>query len=93
MGIAMAKNLAEGIKPASLKVYNRTLTRSRLLEETSSAIIDVAENLDEIVHDTDIIFICLSDDSALSMTIDALVSTKRMNKKIICDMSSTKPYV
>lgn len=88
MGIAMAKNLAESIKPSELKVYNRTTSRSEELARDSSAIIDVCESIKGL-EGTDVFFICLANDEALTSTIDALVESGiKLAGKTVCDMSS-----
>lgn len=88
MGYAMSANLAESIKPAELKVFNRTRARAEKLEEESSAIIDVCTTIDELVSTTDIIFICLSDDGALKSSIDTILNASDLKGKLVCDMSS-----
>lgn len=88
MGYAMSANLAESIKPAELKVFNRTKARAEQLEKESSAIIDVCESIEELVKTSDIIFICLSDDNALKSSIDEILKSSNLQGKLICDMSS-----
>lgn len=88
MGIAMAKNLAESIKPEGLKVFNRTTSRSEELAQDSSAIIEVCESIREL-DGTDLFFICLANDQALSSTIDGLIDSGiTLKGKTVCDMSS-----
>lgn len=88
MGIAMAANLAESIKPSELKVYNRTQSRSEELAKKSSAIIDICSSLEEL-SGTDIFFVCLANDDALTSTIDSLLhSNVELKGRTVCDMSS-----
>lgn len=88
MGIAMAKNLADSIKPQELKVFNRTRSRSEELAKESSAIIEVCDSIGELVQGSDIIFICLADDKAVTSTIDSVLESGNLNGKLVCDMSS-----
>ena len=88
MGMAMALNLAEAVKPDTLKVFNRTLSRSQELADQSSAIIEVTETYEELISNTDIIFICLANDAALMSTLDGLLNAGSLESKVICEMSS-----
>ena len=85
----MASNLADSLKPAELKVYNRTKSRSEELAAESTAIIDVCDTVAEAVNGTNVCYICLANDEALQSTIDAIVKAKPSNLTV-CDMSTVR---
>ena len=60
MGFPMAKNLLK--KNLDLKIYSRTLEKSKPLEEFGGKIIN---SLNEAIIDSDIIFTMLTDDAAV----------------------------
>ena len=89
MGMYMASNLADSIKPAELKVFNRTKSRSEELAAESTAIIDVCDTVAEAVNGTNVCYICLANDEALQSTIDAIIKARPSNLTV-CDMSTVR---
>ena len=89
MGFPMAKNLLK--KNLDLKIYSRTLEKSKPLEEFGGKIIN---SLNEAIIDSDIIFTMLTDDAAVEEVLgnsDFLINLKPSSTVI--DMSSIKPKI
>ena len=89
MGFPMAKNLLK--KNLDLKIFSRTLEKSKPLEEFGGKIIN---SLNEAIIDSDIIFTMLTDDAAVEEVLgnsDFLINLKPSSTVI--DMSSIKPKI
>ena len=89
MGFPMAKNLLK--KNLDLKIFSRTLKKSKPLEEFGGKIIN---SLNEAIIDSDIIFTMLTDDAAVEEVLgnsDFLINLKPSSTVI--DMSSIKPKI
>ncbi|KAG1828422.1 hypothetical protein EV424DRAFT_1386329 [Suillus variegatus] len=63
----MARNLASSFKSQPpLIVYNRTVEKSqRLLAELGASAIKVADTLDQLATECDVIFTCLANDAVV----------------------------
>ena len=89
MGFPMAKNLLK--KNLDLKIFSRTLEKSKPLEEFGGKIIN---SLSEAIIDSDIIFTMLTDDAAVGKVLgnsDFLKNLK--SSSTVIDMSSIKPKI
>lgn len=92
IGRGMAKNIAEkAVLDSPLLIYNRTKQRAinlstRILEGKS----EVADSLEAAATQADVIFICLSNDQAVTETVDALAANN-LEGKIIVDCSTILP--
>ena len=87
MGFPMAKNLLQ--KKVNLKVFSRTLEKSKPLEEFGATI---AGSLSDAVKDTDIIITMLTDDAAVEKVLgDKEFLTNIEPSSTVIDMSSIKP--
>ncbi|KAK1561748.1 uncharacterized protein LY79DRAFT_573876 [Colletotrichum navitas] len=94
MGLAMASNLQKHLVKLSapnLQYYNRTLSRGAPLSEIGGL---ARSNVKDIANNTDIIFMSLSDDTALEATLDALLEIPAsidLTGKVIVDTSTVHP--
>ena len=74
MGLGMAMNLQKHLKSTKsrpLLYHNRTISRGDPLKEAGAI---PAESPRALVQNCDIVFLSLSDDEALTSTIEAIVS-------------------
>jgi 3-hydroxyisobutyrate dehydrogenase-like beta-hydroxyacid dehydrogenase len=95
MGLGMARNLqkflAQDDHYQSLVYFNRTISRGDPLRELGAS---PASSPQDLVQNSDIVFISLSDDSALTSTIDSLCDGENkdsLNGKIIVDTTTVHP--
>ncbi|KAF4982097.1 hypothetical protein FZEAL_2203 [Fusarium zealandicum] len=94
MGLPMATNLQKhlvSLGAPSLLYFNRTISRGDSLKELGGQPSPTAR---ELVANSDIVFMSLSDDSALESTIDAIIESKSPGQligKIIADTSTVHP--
>lgn len=73
MGLGMATNLQRHLSrlgAPALHHHNRTMSRGQALQGLGSV---PCESIADLVSNSDLIFLSLSDDSALAATIDAVV--------------------
>ena len=87
MGLPMAKNLLKA--GYSLKVYNRTLTKTEALKKHNA---EIANSIKEAISDSEVIITMLSDDQAVNevMKNDEFLNNIKSGATVI-DMSSVKP--
>lgn len=94
MGLAMATNLQRHLSQRgspSLRYYNRTIARGHPVKETGGV---PAASAGDVVSNSDITFMSLSDDAALEEVIDSIVNTdatELLKGKIIVDTSTVHP--
>ena len=89
MGFPMAKNILK--KKLDLKIFSRTLEKSKPLEEYGGKI---TNSLSKAVVDTDIIFTMLTDDEAVEKVLgDKEFLSNLKPSSIVIDMSSVKPKI
>ena len=89
MGFPMAKNLLK--KNLDLKIFSRTLEKSKPLEEFGGKIIN---SLSEAIIDSDIIFTMLTDDAAVGKVLGNSDFLKNLKpSSTVIDMSSIKPKI
>ena len=89
MGFPMAKNLLK--KNLDLKIFSRTLEKSKPLEEFGGKIIN---SLSEAIIDSDIIFTMLTDDDAVGKVLGNSDFLKNLKpSSTVIDMSSIKPKI
>ncbi|MDC0895799.1 NAD(P)-dependent oxidoreductase [Candidatus Pelagibacter sp.] len=89
MGFPMAKNLLK--KNLDLKIYSRTLEKSKPLEEFGGKIIN---SLSEAIIDSDIILTMLTDDDAVEKVLGNSDFLKNLKpSSTVIDMSSIKPKI
>ena len=89
MGFPMAKNLLK--KNLDLKIFSRTLEKSKPLEEFGGKIIN---SLSEAIIDSDIIFTMLTDDDAVEKVLGSKDFLKNLkSSSTVIDMSSVKPKI
>ena len=89
MGFPMAKNLLK--KNLDLKIFSRTLEKSKPLEEFGGNIIN---SLSEAIIDSDIIFTMLTDDDAVEKVLGSKDFLKNLkSSSTVIDMSSIKPKI
>ena len=89
MGFPMAKNLLK--KNLDLKIFSRTLEKSKPLEEFGGKIIN---SLSEAIIDSDIIFTMLTDDDAVEKVLGNSDFLKNLKpSSTVIDMSSIKPKI
>jgi 3-hydroxyisobutyrate dehydrogenase-like beta-hydroxyacid dehydrogenase len=94
MGLGMAKNLQSHLRlnhRHPLLYHNRTISRGDPLQELGGT---PAQSPHSLVQDRDIIFLSLSDDEALTSTIDAIIGTEigaSLHGKIIVDTTTVHP--
>lgn len=92
IGRGMAKNIAEKAKLDSpLLLYNRTKQRATdLSAKTPPGTTEVADSLETAVAQSDIIFICLANDAAVTQTVDAITAAD-ISGKVFIDCSTIHP--
>ncbi|SPJ75282.1 related to gamma hydroxybutyrate dehydrogenase [Fusarium torulosum] len=94
MGLPMASNLQKHLSSknaSNLIYYNRTITRGDPLKDLGA---QPASTAKELVTKSDIIFLSLSDDSALESTLDAIIDVDtfgQLTGKLIVDTSTVHP--
>lgn len=95
MGLAMATNLQKHLSQtpssAQLQYHNRTMSRGEPLQQLGAS---PSQSIRDLIAITDIVFLSLSDDAALSSTIDALLvndTAEYLQGKIIVDTSTVHP--
>ncbi|KAK2016123.1 NAD(P)-binding protein [Colletotrichum eremochloae] len=94
MGLGMASNLQKHLiklNAPNLQYYNRTISRGAPLSEIGAL---ACSNVKDLVDNTDIAFMSLSDDAALQATLDALLEASapiNLAGKIIVDTSTVHP--
>ena len=89
MGFPMAKNLLK--KKLDLKIFSRTLVKSKPLEEFGGKI---TNSLGKVVVNSDIIFTMLTDDNAVEKVLGNIefLNNLKLSSTVI-DMSSIKPKI
>lgn len=91
MGLGMATNLQRHLSQLgapALHYHNRTMSRGQTLQDLSGVPCD---NITDLVSKSDVIFLSLSDDSALAATVDAIIGAGDLSGKIIVDTSTVHP--
>lgn len=91
MGLGMATNLQRHLSQLgapALHYHNRTMSRGQTLQDLSGVPCD---NISDLVSKSDVIFLSLSDDSALAATVDAIIGAGDLSGKIIVDTSTVHP--
>uniref|UniRef100_A0A8H7NCA8 6-phosphogluconate dehydrogenase NADP-binding domain-containing protein n=1 Tax=Bionectria ochroleuca TaxID=29856 RepID=A0A8H7NCA8_BIOOC len=95
MGLGMASNLQKHLSKSAdipqLTYHNRTMSRGEPLQALGAS---PSETIRDLVANTDIIFISLSDDAALSQTLDSLLAegaAEHLHAKVIVDTSTVHP--
>lgn len=91
MGAAMATNLhqhlmKEGKGP--LSIYNRTASRGGPLVDLGAIRQD---SVAELVKQCDLVFLSVSDDTALLSAVDQVLAVEDLNRKIIVDTTTVHP--
>ncbi|GKT58176.1 NAD binding domain of 6-phosphogluconate dehydrogenase [Colletotrichum tofieldiae] len=92
MGLAMATNLQKHLsqkKTPNLRFYNRTESRGAILEQLGG----IPSTIRELVADSDIIFLSLSDDAAVESVLVEILeeSPNHLDKKIVVDTTTIQP--
>ncbi|TQN69638.1 Glyoxylate/succinic semialdehyde reductase 2 [Colletotrichum shisoi] len=93
-GIGMATNLQKHLSKLgapSLQYHNRTMSRGDPLAEIGGL---ARPEVEDLVSNTDIIFVSLSDDAAIEATLDAILGATApldLTDKIIVDTSTVHP--
>ncbi|KUI66899.1 putative 3-hydroxyisobutyrate dehydrogenase, mitochondrial [Cytospora mali] len=93
MGLGMATNLQKHLSKTgapNLQYNNRTMSRGEPLQKIGGV---PCGNMSDLVEKSDIIFMSLSDDSALEATLDSLIGNggAELSGKIIVDTSTVLP--
>lgn len=91
MGLPMASNLQRhlaSIGGPPLGYFNRTISRGDSLKSLGGV---PASKPSELVSQSDIIFMSLSDDAALESTVDLILESDNLQGKIIADSSTVHP--
>ncbi|WQF90032.1 Putative 6-phosphogluconate dehydrogenase, NADP-binding, 6-phosphogluconate dehydrogenase, domain 2 [Colletotrichum destructivum] len=94
MGIGMAINLQKHLSKLgapNLQYHNRTMSRGDPLAEIGGV---ARPEVEDLVRNTDIIFVSLSDDAAIKATLDAILGATApldLTDKIIVDTSTVHP--
>lgn len=94
MGLAMATNLQNHLSQTnspSLHYHNRTMSRGDTLQALGAS---PSPTIARLLANTDTIFLSLSDDAALEVTLDALTANDAASNlpgKIIVDTSTVHP--
>ncbi|EDN10669.1 predicted protein [Histoplasma mississippiense (nom. inval.)] len=92
MGRGMIKNLvAKYPFQTPLIIYNRTQSRATELAPTLSKPVTVVPTIAEAVAPSSIIFICLSDDNAVTEALQTAISTCDIAGKLFVDCSTVHP--
>lgn len=98
MGLGMASNLQRHLSQLgapNLHYHNRTMSRGQALQALGGV---PCEDIGDLVSNTDVIFLSLSDDSALAATVDTIITGAEttaaaadLSGKIIVDTSTVHP--
>ncbi|KAF3762298.1 hypothetical protein M406DRAFT_352685 [Cryphonectria parasitica EP155] len=95
MGIGMAVNLQKHLSASrntNLHYYNRTMARGEPLKAIGGV---PCVHVGDLVSRSDVIFLSLSDDAALSSTLDAIIEAAKassgLSGKLIVDTSTVHP--
>lgn len=93
MGVGMAKNLQSHLSRSgapSLRYHNRTMARGEPLQAIGGV---PCSKVGDLVSKSDIVFLSLSDDTALGSTLDAILEENGdgLAGKIIVDTSTVHP--
>lgn len=97
MGLAMATNLQRHLSKLgapALNYHNRTMSRGQTLHSLGGV---PCENIAHLVSGSDVVFLSLSDDSALAATLDAIVGgagpgePANLSGKVVVDTSTVHP--
>ncbi|SPO05059.1 related to gamma hydroxybutyrate dehydrogenase [Cephalotrichum gorgonifer] len=94
MGRGMVKNLVEKAPLLdSLIIYNRTRARAETLRSTlpDPSAVTIAESVADGVSAADIIFTCLSDDAAVTSTLETALQSATVAGKVFVDCSTIHP--
>ncbi|KAG2057079.1 NAD(P)-binding protein [Suillus hirtellus] len=97
MGYLMARNLANSFKSQPpLIVYNRTVEKSqKLLAELGASTIKVADTLNQLATECDVIFTCLANDAVVISVYNefakALAQSPPTKVKIFVEMGTNYP--
>jgi len=83
MGTPMASNLSKAGFP--LTVFNRGIEKTKPFENTN---VTIAQNVSELVTQSDIIFTMLSNDEAVAAVYDEIFGMGAIEGKIFIDMST-----
>ena len=87
MGLPMSKNLLKA--GYSLKAYNRTLAKVEVIEKYGA---EIAKSIKEVLNDTDVIILMLTDDQAVDKVMKSEEFLKNLKAgSTVIDMSSVKP--
>jgi 3-hydroxyisobutyrate dehydrogenase-like beta-hydroxyacid dehydrogenase len=74
-----------------LILYNRTKSRSEdLASKLGSSKTKIVDTVNDVVKSSDIIFMCLGDDSAVNTTVDTMLE-EDVKGKLIVDCSTVHP--
>lgn len=89
----MSANIAQKGPQSSLTLYNRTTSRAEQHASTISGKATVSKTLREAVISSDLIFICVGDDSALESIINTILEDKdlTLTNKTFVDCSTVHP--
>lgn len=94
MGLGMATNLQRHLSQLgapNLHYHNRSMSRGQTLQELCGV---PCESISNLVSNSSVIFLSLSDDSALAATLDAIIGAGAGNDlsgKIVVDTSTVHP--
>lgn len=96
MGLGMATNLQKHLRESgapNLQYYNRTMDRGIPLQACGSI---PASSITDLINNSDVVFLSLSNDAALDSTIEAIVghleeADHHLASKIIIDTSTVHP--
>lgn len=93
MGLGMATNLQRHLSQvgaSALHYHNRTMSRGQTLQGLGGV---PCESIAGLVSQSDVVFLSLSDDSALAATLDAVIQAGAADLagKIIVDTSTVHP--
>jgi 3-hydroxyisobutyrate dehydrogenase-like beta-hydroxyacid dehydrogenase len=94
MGLPMATNLQKHLSStgaSNLIYFNRTISRGDPLKDIGAR---PASSATDLVDNSDIIFMSLSDDSALEKTLNAIINEEESGKlsgKLVVDTSTVHP--
>ena len=83
MGTPMASNLSKAGFP--LTVCNRSIEKTKPFENTQ---VTIAQNVTELVANTNIIFTMLSNDDAVAKVYDEILGMEAIGGKLFIDMST-----
>jgi 3-hydroxyisobutyrate dehydrogenase len=83
MGTPMASNLSKAGFP--LTVFNRNVEKTKPFENTN---VTIAQNVTELVTQSDIVFTMLSNDEAAAMVYDEILGIDEIEGKLFIDMST-----